>query len=110
MFKINKKTNKISLTKGDNASFKVNIMEANGQIRQLFDDDVITLTVRKTANSDIAFTKTAEKGVINIVPADTKSLATGTYVYDIYIFFNCPIDCFNYTTNRSLFLLIQNSC
>ena len=85
MFRINQKTHKISLTKGDNASFKVNIMEANGQIRQLFDDDVITLTVRKTANSDIAFTKTAENGVINIVPNDTKSLAAGTYVYDIQI-------------------------
>ena len=85
MFRINQKTHKISLTKGDNASFKVNIIEANGQIRQLFDDDVITLTVRKTANSDIAFTKTAENGVINIVPTDTKSLAAGTYVYDIQI-------------------------
>lgn len=30
MFQINKKTNKILLTKGDNASFKVNIIEANG--------------------------------------------------------------------------------
>ena len=85
MFRINQKTHKISLTKGDNASFKVNIIEANGQIRQLFDDDTITLTVRKTANSDIAFTKTAENGVINIVPSDTKSLAAGTYVYDIQI-------------------------
>lgn len=85
MFQINKKTNKILLTKGDNASFKVNIIEANGQIRQLFDDDTITLTVRKTADSDIAFTKTAEKGVINIVPEDTKSLAAGTYVYDIQL-------------------------
>lgn len=85
MFQINKKTNKILLTKGDNASFKVNIIEANGQIRQLFDDDTITLTVRKTADSDIAFTKTAENGVINIVPADTKSLTAGTYVYDIQL-------------------------
>ena len=85
MFRINQKTHKISLTKGDNASFKVNIMEANGQIRQLFDDDIITLTVRKTANSDIAFTKTAENGVINLVPTDTKSLAAGTYVYDIQL-------------------------
>ena len=85
MFRINQKTHKISLTKGDNASFKVNIMEANGQIRQLFDDDIITLTVRKTANSDVAFTKTAENGVINLVPTDTKSLAAGTYVYDIQL-------------------------
>lgn len=85
MFQINKKTNKILLTKGDNASFKVNIIEANGQIRQLFDDDTITLTVRKTADSDIAFTKTAENGVINLVPTDTKSIAAGTYVYDIQL-------------------------
>ena len=85
MFRINQKTHKISLTKGDNASFKVNIIEANGQIRQLFDDDTITLTVRKTANSDVAFTKTAENGVINLVPTDTKSLAAGTYVYDIQL-------------------------
>lgn len=85
MFQINKKTNKISLTKGDNASFKVSVVEANGQIRHLFDDDIITLTVRKTADSDIAFTKTADKGVINIVPADTKSLTAGTYVYDIQL-------------------------
>ena len=85
MFRINQKTHKISLTKGDNASFKVNIIEANGQIRQLFDDDIITLTVRKTANSDVAFTKTAENGVINLVPTDTKSLAAGTYVYDIQL-------------------------
>lgn len=85
MFQINKKTNKILLTKGDNASFKVNVIEANGQIRQLFDDDTITLTVRKTADSEIAFTKTADKGVINIVPKDTKSLTAGTYVYDIQL-------------------------
>ena len=85
MFRINQKTHKISLTKGDNASFKVNIIEANGQIRQLFDDDTITLTVRKTANSDVAFTKPAENGVINLVPTDTKSLAAGTYVYDIQL-------------------------
>lgn len=85
MFQINKKTNKILLTKGDNASFKVNIIEANGQIRQLFDDDTITLTVRKTADSDIALSKTAENGVINIVPTDTKSLTAGTYVYDIQL-------------------------
>nr|DAH59660.1 MAG TPA: hypothetical protein [Caudoviricetes sp.] len=49
----------------------------------MFDDDTITLTVRKTANSDVAFTKTAENGVINLVPTDTKSLTAGTYVYDI---------------------------
>jgi hypothetical protein len=41
------------------------------------------LTVKKTADSTTVLTKTADKGVINLVPTDTKSLASGTYVYDI---------------------------
>ena len=85
MFKINQKTNKIYITKGDNASFKVRVIEASGSERQLFDDDVITLTVCKNPNSDVALSKTAVKGVIDIVPADTKSLTTGNYVYDIQL-------------------------
>lgn len=85
VFKINLKTNKIYITKGDNASFKVRVIEASGSERQLFDDDVITLTVRKNPNSDVALSKTAVKGVIDIVPADTKSLTTGNYVYDIQL-------------------------
>ena len=41
--------------------------------------------MRKNPNSDIALSKTAVKGVIDIVPADTKSLTTGNYVYDIQL-------------------------
>ena len=85
MFKINQKTNKISLTKGDNASIKVKVYDSNGVEREVFEDDVITLTVKKTADSTAILTKTADKGVINLVPADTKSLASGTYVYDIQL-------------------------
>ena len=85
LFKINEKTNKIYLTKGDNASLKVKVYDNTGKERQLFDDDTITLTVRKTADSQIAFTKTANKGVIDFLPNDTKSLAIGTYCYDIQL-------------------------
>lgn len=85
VFNINKKTNKIYLTKGDNAQIVIKVL-ANGVERQLFDDDVITLTLRKNSDStEVALTKDAEKGVINIVPADTKSLTAGTYVYDIQL-------------------------
>lgn len=41
--------------------------------------------MRKNPNSDVALSKTAVKGVIDIVPADTKSLTTGNYVYDIQL-------------------------
>lgn len=85
MFKINQKTNKISITKGDNASIKVKVYDSNGAEREIFEDDVITLTVKKTADSTTVLTKTADKGVINLVPTDTKSLASGTYVYDIQL-------------------------
>lgn len=85
MFKINQKTNKITITKGDNASIKVKVYDSNGVEREIFEDDIITLTVKKTADSTTVLTKTADKGVINLVPTDTKSLACGTYVYDIQL-------------------------
>lgn len=85
MFKINEKTNKMYLTKGDNASFKVRVFDNTGKERETFDDDIITLTVRKTAESAVALAKTANKGVIELVPDDTNSLSVGTYVYDIQL-------------------------
>ncbi len=86
MFKINEKTNKIYLTKGDNASLKVKVYDNSGQERELFADDTITLTVRKTADSNtVSFTKTAVDGVIDFLPDDTKSLASGLYCYDIQL-------------------------
>ncbi len=85
MFKINEKTNKIYLTKGDNAQLKVRVFDNTGREREIFDDDTITLTVRKTADSQVALSKTANKGVIELVPDDTNSLSVGTYIYDIQL-------------------------
>lgn len=86
MFKINNKTNKITLTKGDNAELQVNVYDADGNERGIYDDDTVVITVRKTADtSAVALTKTALNGVIAFVPDDTKSLATGQYRYDIQL-------------------------
>lgn len=85
MFKINEKTNKIYLTKGDNAQLLVKVFDNTGRERETFDDDTITLTVRKTADSQVALSKTANKGVIELVPDDTNSLSVGTYIYDIQL-------------------------
>lgn len=86
MFKINQKTNEIMITKGDNAALKIKVMDADGFEREIFDDDVIVLTVRKTVDADsTALTKTANKGVVSFIPADTKSLSIGSYHYDIQL-------------------------
>lgn len=84
MFYIDKTTHKIILTKGDNAEIQVHIQDTNGADRGVYADDVLTLTVRKSADSAYAaITKTAVDGVFSLVPEDTKSLAVGTYVYDV---------------------------
>ena len=49
------------------------------------ENDIITLTVRKTAKSDVAFKESAVGNIISIVPTDTNSLATGLYVYDVQL-------------------------
>ncbi len=86
MFKISDKTNKIFITKGDNASLTVCVYDGDNAERPNYEDDVITLTVKKSIDSDdVALTKTAENGVIKFVPDDTKSLATGRYFYDIQL-------------------------
>ena len=85
MFKIDKKTNKIFLTKGDNAELTIDVLDSNGNARGIYDDDVVVMTVRKHVNSDVAITKTAIKNTISFIPDDTKSLEAGQYRYDIQL-------------------------
>ena len=78
--------NKIYLTRGDDAEIIVKLYDDKGIERQIFDDDEIIITVRKTISSPIGFTKTAEKGgIINIAPTDTEGLEFGDYIYDIQL-------------------------
>jgi hypothetical protein len=53
------------------------LVDRYGNERKIFDDDTITLTVRKKAKTDAVITKNAENGVIEFEPADTKTLAVG---------------------------------
>lgn len=72
------------ITQGDTAGFNVSIRTKNGNQYILSNDDVIRMVVRKKANSEVLIEKTADSnGVIQFVPVDTKTLATGIYVYDI---------------------------
>ena len=71
------------MTIGDSAEIEVKVKDANGVDRPIYEDDMVFLTVRKTPDSPVAFAKTAEQGVIKIVPEDTKKLSAGSYVYDV---------------------------
>ena len=77
--------NKISITKGDNAELEVKVVDKEGIERQIFADDELILTVRKTIEEEAVITKTAEDGVFYFIPEDTKDLIPGQYIYDIQL-------------------------
>lgn len=85
MFKINPKNNDMVITQGDSAFIQVDIKTLEGNLYEIKEDDEITLTVRKRANADKAFAQVAVGNLITIFPDDTKSLAPGSYVYDVQL-------------------------
>ena len=86
MFYIQSTTNKITLTKGDNAEMVVNVFDAKGNERGVFADDTVIMTVKESINSRSAvLTKTAIDGIITFTPDDTVNLASGNYVYDVQL-------------------------
>lgn len=82
MFRYDDLTNKVELTKGDNAEIIITLYDKDGHQREIFSDDVLTLTVKK---DNSGFSKIAQNGVFYISPDDTKHLKAGTYKYDIQI-------------------------
>lgn len=86
MFVIEQKNKKIILTRGDTASMLIQVVDAEGKEYNIEAEDVITFTMRKTPNSEIAVQKVADENhYILIAPEDTSSLNTGLYVYDVQL-------------------------
>ena len=75
--------NKIYLVRGDSGAITVTVLNADGSVRSIQDDDEILLTVRSTPTSEVLFQKTGPE--IIITPEDTAELAFGTYCYDVQI-------------------------
>ena len=77
----------IALTKGDSATFTVNIVDQlSGKPYELKPDDVLVFTVRKqsSARSPVLVEKILTgTSTFKLWPKDTASLADGTYKYDI---------------------------
>lgn len=86
MFVIEQKNKKIILTRGDTASMLIQIVDLDGKKYEIEENDVITMTLRKTPNSQVAMQKVADENhYIVIAPEDTSSLNTGLYVYDVQL-------------------------
>lgn len=71
----------ITLTRGDYASFTIEMKDASGETYELQEGDVVYFTVKKsTKDETILIQKTGTE--IEILPADTEELSYGTYRYD----------------------------
>lgn len=90
MLKIDQKSNKIELTRGDTAKIKLELKDSSGEQYTPGANDVIRLAVKKTfLDESVLFSVEAvtsgEDVVITILPSHTKSLDFGTYRYDIQL-------------------------
>ena len=86
MFIIENDSKKIILTRGDTASMLVTVKTIDGSDYSLTAGDTITLTVRKTPDSEIAIQKVADENqYITIFPEDTSSLNAGLFCYDVQL-------------------------
>ena len=88
MLRIDSRTNKISLTRGDTAYLEINIIDdIAGAEYTMAEGDEIALTVKKTVEDAEALIQKVSKGTntFHLLPEDTKSLAFGTYKYDIQL-------------------------
>lgn len=74
----------ISLTRGDYASFTIEMKDASGEPYVLQEGDEVYFTVkRSTKDEEYLIQKTGTE--IEILPADTEEFAYGTYKYDVQL-------------------------
>lgn len=78
-------TNKIILTRGDNAEIDVRLYNKEGSEDEILPSDHIILTLKKVLSEPAVLVKTAELNSIFIEPADTAQLAPGLFYYDIQL-------------------------
>jgi len=87
MFNIDKKKfNKIMLTRGDSASILVEIYDLEDKKYDIKPTDTVALSVWDPKTEEIVISKFAsEDHYIVFAPADTKTLSTGLYQYDVQL-------------------------
>lgn len=77
--------NNVWLTRGDDAVFTVEILNEDGTIYTLANNDILKLTLKKDLVSSPALTKTVTgSDTIRILHSDTTDLS-GVYLYDVQL-------------------------
>lgn len=80
------KNNEIYLTRGDIASFTLDIVDDTRAKYEITDDDQILFTVkRSTSDTAVILQKAVVDKTITIKPAETADLPYGTYYYDVQL-------------------------
>ncbi|HAD77138.1 MAG TPA: hypothetical protein DCG08_03920 [Dialister sp.] len=76
--------NAISLTRGDTATFRLEIKNQDGTPYDIQAEDQVLFTIKKsTKDTDVIIQKAAINNRITIAAKETESLAYGTYYYDV---------------------------
>lgn len=76
-------TNKIIITRGDNAEIDVRLYDKDGSEVEILPSDIITFTLKKDVDGSIIFNRVAYINSILIEPDDTKELDCGVYLYQV---------------------------
>lgn len=78
---------KILLTRGDSAYITVTLKAQDGAAYTMQAGDKLTLTVRKQAidTSSVLLQSVSDTDTIKLAPEQTKTLASGSYSYDIQL-------------------------
>ena len=78
---------KIMLTRGDSAYITVTLKSQDGAAYTMQAGDKLTLTVRKQAidTSSVLLQSVSDTDTIKLAPEQTKTLASGSYSYDIQL-------------------------
>lgn len=81
------KNGKIMLTRGDSAYITVTLKAQDGAAYTMQAGDKLTLTVRKQAidTSSVLLQSVSDTDTIKLAPEQTKTLASGSYSYDIQL-------------------------
>ena len=77
----------LSLTRGDNATFRVTLKSLDGQPITLGENDELMFSVKKNAKSTEKLISiiSDENGSFSIEPQHTSGLKFGTYRYDVQL-------------------------
>lgn len=74
----------ITLTRGDYASFHIDIFDQSRDIYELQEGDVVSFTVKRNTRTKEALI--SKNGIdIEIFPSDTEEANYGTYSYDVQL-------------------------